>query len=82
MESKLDILRKPTQEGKLEHMFGRGRKLLHKTQENLDEQHGKSARLISFPQGFPQLFACLDPYSTAEAISHALDLSRPMKCIA
>jgi len=48
MESKLDILRKPTQEGKLQHMLGRGRKRLHKTQEKLDEQT-QEEYLVVFP---------------------------------
>jgi len=48
MDSKLDILRKPTEEGKLRYMLERGRKRLHKTQE-------KPAELIRFdcPAIFP-----------------------------
>jgi len=48
MESKLDILRKATQEGKMQYMLGRGRKRLHKTQE-------KPAELTQFdcPAIFP-----------------------------
>jgi len=37
MESKLDILRKPTKEEICKNMFGGRRKLPHKIQEKLDE---------------------------------------------
>jgi len=37
MESKANILRKPTEEGNLQNQFEGRRKLPHKTQEKLDE---------------------------------------------